>query len=117
MIFISHYKVNDFFQNGIAQSVERQDSLLKVIGAKPITVPNKIYINIETMKYPTPKTTAEKPALAQLRELGAGESCTFPAERSSYIKSICSQFGFEWGRKFTSRTDRETRTVTVTRIQ
>lgn len=27
-------------QNGVAQPVERQENILKVIGAKPITVPN-----------------------------------------------------------------------------
>lgn len=35
-----HLSFHIYKQNGIAQSVERQDTLLKVIGAKPITVPN-----------------------------------------------------------------------------
>lgn len=32
-----------FFQNGVAQSAERPDESRKVIGAKPITVPNSNY--------------------------------------------------------------------------
>ena len=63
------------------------------------------------------KHTAKKPALATLRDLEVGESCSFPAERASYIKSISSQFGFEWGRKFATRNNRENRTITVLRVE
>lgn len=58
----------------------------------------------------------EKPVLAQLRELKVGQSITCPAERGSYLRTICSQFGFEWGRRFKTTNNRELRTVTATRI-
>ncbi len=58
----------------------------------------------------------DKPVLTALRELEIGQSVTYPAERSSYVKSACSQFGFEWGKKFTTANNREERTITVTRI-
>ena len=58
----------------------------------------------------------EKPILTALRELEVGESCTYPAERTSYLKSACTTFGFEWGKKFTTTTDRKERTVTATRV-
>lgn len=60
---------------------------------------------------------AEKSILATLRELEVGESCTYPANRTSYLKSACTTFGFEWGKKFTTTTNREDRTVTATRVQ
>lgn len=58
---------------------------------------------------------ANKPILTALRELEIGESVTYPAERSSYLKSACTQFGFEWGKKFRTKNNREERTVTATR--
>ncbi len=59
----------------------------------------------------------DKPVLTALRELEIGQSVTYPAERASYLKSACSQFGFEWGKKFTTTNNREERTITATRIQ
>lgn len=76
----------------------------------------KLYINIDIYKMNTEKTT-EKPLLTSLRELEIGESLTCPAERSSYLKSICSQYGFEWGKKFSTSNNRDDRTVTATRIE
>lgn len=58
----------------------------------------------------------DKPILTALRELEIGQKVTYPAERGSYLKSACSQFGFEWGKKFTTTNNREERTVTATRI-
>lgn len=59
--------------------------------------------------------STDRPILTALRELEIGESVTYPAERSSYLKSACSQFGFEWGKKFTTSNNRENRTITATR--
>ena len=59
----------------------------------------------------------DRPILTALRELEIGDSVTYPAERSSYLKSACSQFGFEWGKKFTTSSNREDRTITATRIE
>ena len=75
----------------------------------------KLERNIERYIMKTEKST-EKPILTALRELEIGESCTYPAERTSYLKSACTTFGFEWGKKFTTSTNREERTVTATRI-
>ncbi len=58
----------------------------------------------------------DKPVHTALSELESWQSVTYPAERSSYVKSACSQFGFEWGKKFTTANNREERTITVTRI-
>ena len=57
-----------------------------------------------------------RPVLTALRELEIGESVTYPAERTSYLRSACTQFGFEWGKKFTTTTNREENTITATRI-
>lgn len=52
----------------------------------------------------------------QLHALKVGESAVFEASRTSYIRSNCTNFGFEWDRKFSTSTDREARTITVTRV-
>ena len=75
----------------------------------------KLEINIEITNMNNGKVT-EKPILAALRELEIGESVTYPAERSSYLKSACSQFGFEWGKRFATSNNRDARTVTATRM-
>lgn len=75
----------------------------------------KLYRNIDIYNMNREKLT-EKPILTALRELEIGESVTVPAERGCYLKSACSQFGFEWGKKFTTTNNREERTVTATRI-
>lgn len=59
--------------------------------------------------------TTDKPILTALRELEVGESVTYPAERTSYLRSVCVSFGLEWGKKFTTKTNREERTVSATR--
>lgn len=51
----------------------------------------------------------------QLYQLKVGEKAVFDASRTSYIRNNCTNFGFEWDRKFSTSTDRETRTITVTR--
>lgn len=59
----------------------------------------------------------KKPILTTLRSLKVGQSATYPANRASYLKSACTSFGFEWNKKFTTATDRQTRTITVTRTE
>ncbi len=58
-----------------------------------------------------------KPLLSVLREMEVGESHSFPAERGSYLKSACTTFGFEWGKIFTTATNRADRTISVTRVE
>lgn len=55
--------------------------------------------------------------ISTIRRLMVGQTATFPAERNSYVKSLCARFGFEWDRKFTSAQNTRQRTVTVTRIR
>ncbi len=54
--------------------------------------------------------------LGQLNSLEVGEQFTVPVSRCSYLRSICTTFGLEWGKKFTTSTNREARTITATRI-
>lgn len=58
---------------------------------------------------------ADKPILTVLRELEIGETVTYPAERTSYLRSACVAFGLEWGKKFKTKINREERTVSATR--
>lgn len=56
-------------------------------------------------------------ATQQLRYLGVGESCTFPAEQVRSIRSMASENGFLWDKQFATSLDREQRVVTVTRTK
>ena len=55
--------------------------------------------------------------LGKLRQLGINEILEFPAARSSYVKSACTTFGFEWGKKFATHNIRERNIVQVKRIE
>lgn len=66
------------------------------------------------MKENTPKSPSLRGAI---RTLPLGGSVTFPAERTCYLRSNCSAIGFELSRRFTTRIDREARTITVTRTE
>lgn len=57
-----------------------------------------------------------KPFLAQLRELEVGDSIEQPLNKRAYIASACTRFGLDWDKTFTTSTNRENRTVIVTRI-
>ena len=58
---------------------------------------------------------SEKSILSQLRELEIGHKLVFPAEKSSYVKSACTRFGFEWNKKFSTTQNTSERTFTVCR--
>ena len=58
----------------------------------------------------------QKSFLSQLRALEVGESIEQPIGRRSYIAVTASRFGVEWEKKFCVSSNRETKTVTVTRI-
>lgn len=64
----------------------------------------------------TSKNQRKKTLLGQLRDLEVGEELTVSVSRSSYLKSICTSFGLQWDKKFTTTTNREQRTITATRI-
>ena len=54
---------------------------------------------------------------SQIHNLKVGDKATFDASRTSYIRASCTNFGFEWARKYSTSTDRKTRTITVTRVE
>ena len=51
-----------------------------------------------------------------MRDMGIGESVAFPIESRSSIRTYCCEYGFEWKRKFKSKTDRTSRSIIVTRL-
>lgn len=53
--------------------------------------------------------------LAVLRDLEVGKSHTYPIERMSSLKTMCTNFGAQWDKTFSTKTDREKRIITVTR--
>lgn len=57
----------------------------------------------------------DKPVLTALRELKVGESVTYPAKRTSYLRSVCANFGIEWKKKFSTKINRADNTITATR--
>ena len=57
----------------------------------------------------------EKPMLAVLRDLEVVKSHTYPIERMSSLKTMCTNFGAQWDKTFSTKTDREKRIITVTR--
>lgn len=59
----------------------------------------------------------KKSVRSQIHDLEIGDKATFDASRTSYIRAACTNFGFEWARKFATATDRKTRTITVTRVK
>lgn len=64
----------------------------------------------------TSKNQRKKTLLGQLRDLEVGEELTVSVSRSSYLKSICTSFGLQWDKTFSTTTNREQRTITATRI-
>lgn len=62
------------------------------------------------------KNHPKKSLLGCLKQLKVGETLTVPVERISYLRAICTNFGVEWDRKFTTSINREARTITATRL-
>ena len=63
------------------------------------------------------QTTQNKTSdLSVLRNMIIGQEKEFPISKLSNVRSMCSNFGMQWGVKFTTRTDREKGVVIVTRI-
>ncbi len=60
-------------------------------------------------------TEIKKSFLSQLRDLQVGESITQPINRRSYVAVAATRFGVEWEKKFSISSNRDTRTVIVTR--
>lgn len=58
----------------------------------------------------------KKSMLGILSELEVGAIHSFPAEKTNSVKSMCSTFGFQWGKTFSTSLNRVQRTIEVTRI-
>lgn len=74
---------------------------------------NKLYNkSINAMEKVIPK-----PMLAVLRDMKVGEACVYPVSRMSSLKTMCSTYGVQWGRKFTTKVNTTERTITATRVR
>jgi len=76
----------------------------------------KLQTNIKRYKEMN-ENQSTKPFLTQLRELEVGGTLVQPASRASYAQSACCRFGLEWDKVFSVKTNRENRTVTITRTK
>lgn len=55
--------------------------------------------------------------LKSLRKMEVGQVLVFPIENRATIRTYCCEYGLEWKREYKSKTDRTSRTVSVTRIR
>lgn len=53
----------------------------------------------------------------ELEEMEVGESKVFSADDSLSIRSQCSQYGIAWDMRFSTKSNRTQRTITVTRTK
>lgn len=61
------------------------------------------------------KANLKKTIVDNLRDMARGESIWFPASKSGNVRSVTSQYGFQWDRVFKTKTNREDRMIIVTR--
>lgn len=59
----------------------------------------------------------KKTLLGALASLEIGAYDDFPVKKLNSVRTACSSFGLQWGKRFTTKVDRETMTVRVTRVQ
>ncbi|MBQ8421070.1 MAG: hypothetical protein IJX11_02270 [Bacteroidales bacterium] len=59
------------------------------------------------------KNTVPKPILAQLREMEVGDILVSPAEKRGSVKAMCSEYGFEWNKVFSTSVNRQERTISL----
>lgn len=62
-------------------------------------------------------TKKQKSVRMQLREMKVGDVIVFPLDKVTSIRSACSAYSLEWDKDFETLSDRETRTVSVTRTR
>lgn len=62
-------------------------------------------------------TKKQKSVRMQLREMKVGDVIVFPLDKLTSIRSACSAYSLEWDKGFETLSDRETRTVSVTRTR
>ena len=68
-----------------------------------------------TKKIFTKMKQEQKPILQVLREMEAGDKHSFPISRMSTVKTSCTMFGLQWGKKYSTKVNREKETIEVTR--
>ncbi len=73
---------------------------------------NKLFDKSKFME----KKEQKKSMLGILSEMEVGASHSFPAAKTNSVKSMCSTFGFQWGKVFQTSLNRVRRTVDVTRV-
>lgn len=52
-----------------------------------------------------------------IKSLMVGDSHDFSLSRMAVIRSMCYNIGLQWDKKFTTKVDRETKTIKVTRVK
>lgn len=65
----------------------------------------------------TNKQDDKKPLRPVLRTMGVGEKKAYPLHRASAVYSVIYSVSVQYDRKFTTRTDRQAKTITITRIK
>lgn len=60
--------------------------------------------------------TMYAPIMATLRKLEKGKTTSFSLDRVMSVRSVCSLLSLQNGLKFKTKSDRETRTVTVEKL-
>lgn len=59
----------------------------------------------------------EKSMRQQLMEMRVGQKLVFPLSNLTSVRAACSNYGLQWDKKFLTESNREERTVTVTRTR
>lgn len=59
----------------------------------------------------------KKPIRKTLVGMNVGESTTFPARQYSSVQSSSANYGFESGRRYSLKRDRERKILIVTRVE
>lgn len=59
----------------------------------------------------------KKTLLGTLATLEVGGSKCFPVSKLNSVRTACSSFGLQWGKRFTTNVVREEKIVKVTRVQ
>ena len=60
---------------------------------------------------------SKKSLLGVLASLEVGAYDDFPVKKLNSVRTACSSFGLQWGKRFTTKVNRETMTIRVTRVQ
>lgn len=63
------------------------------------------------------KERNKTPLRSVIRDLSEGESIDFPIDRLQSVKTTCTDLGLIYERKFKTKTNRVTKTISVTRIK